>query len=91
MFEKLMTMLNELKEVNDVSFKVKEDGSVKVTFNDFEGFDKRWREIMRDYKKPELVDEVFDLLDACESEGDYYTTYFVEGHDVDVEFASDDI
>ena len=78
MFEQLCEMLRTLE-------------SVGVTFEDFGGFDEEWEEIGRDYEMPELVDEVFDLLDQCEREGDFYVTYFVEGHRVEVGFGSDDI
>ena len=91
MFETLMTMLRTLETVGDVFFDVEDDGSVDVTFNDFEGFDEDWDEVMRDYEMPELVDKVFDLLDSCDHDDDFYTTYMVDGHAVEVGFTSYDI
>lgn len=91
MFETLMTMLRTLEDAGDVTLWVDEDGSVDVTFEDFEGFDEDWDEVMRDYEMPQLVDEVFDLLDSCDSEGDFYVTYMVEGHAVEVGYSSYDI
>ena len=91
MFETLMTMLRTLEDVGDVIMTVEADGSLDLTFDDFEGFDEEWNEMDRPYEMPELVDEVFDLLQSCESEGDYYVTYFVDGHEVCVGFTSYDI
>ena len=90
MFEQLCEMLRTLESVGDVSVDL-DEFDLDVTFQDFEGFDEEWEEVMRDYEMPELVDEVFDLLDQCEREGDFYVTYFVEGHRVEVGFGSYDI
>ena len=90
MFEQLCEMLRTLESVGDVSVDL-DEFDLDVTFEDFGGFDEEWEEIGRLYEMPELVDEVFDLLDQCEREGDFYVTYFVEGHRVEVGFGSDDI
>ena len=90
MFEKLCEMLKTLESVGDVSVDL-DEFDLDVTFQDFEGFDEEWEEVMRDYEMPELVDEVFDLLDQCDHEGDFYVTYLVDGHRVEVGFGSYDI
>lgn len=90
MFEKLCEMLKTLEAVGDVSVDL-DEFDLDVTFEDFVGFDEEWDEIMRDYEKPELVDEVFDLLKQCPRKGDFYVTYLVDGHQVEVGFSSYDI
>ncbi len=90
MFEQLCEMLRTLETVGGVSVDF-DEFDLDVTFEDFHGFDDDWNEIMRDYEMPELVDEVFDLLHQCDHEGDFYVTYFVEGHRVEVGFGSYDI
>lgn len=90
MFEQLCEMLRTLESVGDVSVDL-DEFDLDVTFEDFGGFDEEWEEIGRLYEMPELVDEVFDLLGQCEREGDFYVTYFVDGHRVEVGFGSDDI
>lgn len=92
MFETLMEMLTALEACGDVYFDVDDtDGSVSVTFEDFDGFDDDWSEIDREYEMPEVVDAVFALLEGCPSEGDYYVTYLVDGRSVEVGFSSYDI
>ena len=90
MFEQLYEMLRTLETVGDVSMDF-DEFDLDVTFQDFHGFDDDWNEVMRDYEMPELVDKVFDLLRQCDHEGDFYVTYFVDGHRVEVGFGSDDI
>ena len=90
MFEKLCEMLRTLESVGDVSVDL-DEFDLDVTFEDFDGFDEEWSEISRDYVMPELVDKVFDLLGQCDHEGDFYVTYFVDGHRVEVGFGSFDI
>lgn len=90
MFEQLCGMLRTLESVGDVSVDL-DEFDLDVTFEDFGGFDEEWEEIGRDYEMPELVDEVFDLLGQCDHEGDFYVTYLVDGHRVEVGFGSDDI
>lgn len=92
MFETLIAMLETLEKIGDVaSLWVDDDGSVSVTFDDFDGFDEDWDELDRDYEAPELVNEVFALLDSCDHDDDFYTTYMVEGHEVQVGYTSYDI
>ena len=91
MFETLMEMLHTLETAGDVSMRTDADGVLCLTFDDFDGFDEHWSEVTREYAMPELVDEVFDLLDSCPCVGDYYVTYTVEGHEVEVGYASMDI
>ena len=90
MFETLMEMLNHLEDCGDViMFTIGEE--IHVDFCDFEGFASDWSEVMRDYEDEDTVDAVFDMLQTCEQEGDYYVTYMVEGHKVQVGFTSYDI
>ena len=68
MKDKLLEMLNKLEKTNDVDFFDGED-TLFITFNDFEGFDKDWEEIDRNYGNEELVYQVLDFLkNNCKSQ-----------------------
>ena len=89
-----MTMteiLEMLEALGDDVFVDECDEGVEITFDDFEGFDEDWHEVMRDYDHPELVDAFFDMLDEYPCEGDLYVTYHLDGFDVKVGFTSFDI
>ena len=66
----------------DVSLYVYADGTLRVMFEDFEGFDEDWCEVERDYLQPELVEQFEELLEDCE---------FEDGLRVRVVYASYDI
>ena len=89
-FEELMEMLHELESVGDVLLSEHSDGTMCVTFEDFDGFDEDWSEILRDYELPELVERVEDILDEFCS-GDFYTEGELEGHHFWVGYSSFDI
>lgn len=71
----------ELKELvaqyEDVEmYEYEDDEEIKLTVNDFEGFDDHWSEILRDYDE-EKVDELYDTLkkECKEFDEDFYTTF----------------
>lgn len=90
MFEELMMMVEACEA--DVDYDV--DGSdVSLTFDDFEGFDDDWSEVMRDYVNPAAVEALEDWLDdnCLSCEGDLYIVYHFDGFDVEVGYTSFDI
>ena len=94
MMEIIIAMLEKMGE--DVDYRVREiDGEkpeLVITVNDFEGFDKDWSEIMRDYDV-EAVDGLIEWLEEqCISEdGDFYSYYHFEEFDVQLGYSSFDI
>lgn len=90
MFDTLMTLIDACE--NDVDF-FKEDRTIHLTINDFEGFDGNWNEVMRDYDNPDAVDALLDWLKAnCAFKVDeFYTTYSFDGFAVRLGYASFDI
>ena len=75
----LQTIINKLNQLGaDVEyFFDKEEQCLYITFNDFDGFDEDWSEVMREYDNPDLVGEVIDFLDehCLSQEGDFYHYY----------------
>ena len=66
---------------------------ISVDFNDFEGFDEHWSEIMRDYDDPDAVEAFEEMLrsEALSIDDDFYTTYHFDGFTVKVGYTSYDI
>ena len=88
-YEDVMALLETLGD--DVS--ISDYGDViRVTVEDFEGFDDNWSEVMRDYDE-DAVDEVLEALEAhcAEVVDDFYTDYHFDGFSVRVGYASYDI
>ena len=94
MMKIIIAMLEKM--VEDVDYYVREiDGEkpeLVITVDDFEGFDKDWSEIMRDYDV-EAVDGLIEWLEEhCISEdGDFYSYYHFEEFDVQLGYSSFDI
>jgi hypothetical protein len=69
------------------------DNTCHIDFNDFEGFDENWDEIMRDYENPQAVSNLINWLNDnclyCDEE--YYTTYDFGDFIVKVGYTSYDI
>ena len=65
---------------------------IRLTVEDFDGFDEHWHEITR-YYDVDAVDALVDWLEAqCLSmEDEYCMTYHFDGFDVSVGYASYDI
>ncbi len=59
-FEELVKELVECGDVTVVEF----EGTVFLTFEDFEGFTEEYEEIEREYVKPELVGKFFEVFEA---------------------------
>ena len=69
------------------------DDVLDVTFEDFEGFDDDWDEVMREYDDEDAVDAFIEMLEreCVAKEGDFYATYLFDGFKVKVGYASYDI
>ena len=77
---------------SDVDVYERMDGTIRVTVQDFEGFDEEWSEVEADYDE-DAVDVVYERLEAeaSEVEGDYYRYFQFDGFTVVWEYASMDI
>lgn len=86
----ILEKLNNLG--NDVDFN-EYNGIIEIDFNDFEGFDEDWNEVLRDYDNPSMVSELLDFLsnNCKEVVKDFYTTYIFNDFQVVVGYASYDI
>ena len=82
MFEKLMTMVNALVEVEDVYFREYEN-TLYITVNDFEGFDEHWSEIDRELVNEELVEELEEFLESV--------NYTIDNYTIELNYSSEDI
>ena len=77
---------------SDVGVYERMDGTIRVTVQDFEGFDEGWSEVYADYDEA-AVDTVYERLEAeaSEAEGDYYRYFQFDGFTVVWGYASMDI
>ena len=82
MFEKLMTMVNALVEVEDVYYR-EYDNTLYITVEDFEGFDKNYEEIYRELVNEELVDELVKFIKNA--------NYTIENYTIELHYSSEDI
>lgn len=82
MFEKLMTMVKALVEVEDVYYREYEN-TLYITVDDFEGFDENYREIDRELVNEELVEELEEFLESV--------NYTVENYTIELHYSSEDI
>ena len=82
MFEKLMTMVNALVEVEDVDYR-EYDNVLYITVNDFEGFDEHWSEIDRELVNEELVDELIEFVKNA--------NYTIDNYTIEIHYSSEDI
>ena len=82
MFEKLMTMVNALVEVEDVYYR-EYDNTLYITVEDFEGFDKNYEEIYRELVNEELVDELVEFIEKA--------NYTIENYTIELHYSSEDI
>lgn len=66
---------------------------IDLTINDFEGFDKNWREIEREFVDADAVENVLEWLkvNADRVDGDFYRYYHFGDIMVKVEYTSYDI
>lgn len=91
MFEKFMQLVNACGV--DVELYRYSNGTYDLTIEDFEGFDKNWNEIIRDYDNEEAVDTLLDWLEAnCISKTErLYIDYVFSDFQVTLGYASFDI
>ena len=82
MFEKLMTMVNALVEVEDVYFREYEN-TLYITVNDFEGFGEHYEEINREFVNEELVEELVEFIENA--------NYTIENYTIELNYSSEDI
>lgn len=62
-------MFNEFKQMvracgDDATLERYSDGEYRLTLEDFEGFDKNWNEVEREYENEEAVDALLKWLEA---------------------------
>ena len=82
MFEKLMTMVNALVEVEDVYFR-EYNNTLYITVNDFEGFGEHYEEIDRELVNEELVEELVEFIKNA--------NYTIENYTIELNYSSEDI
>lgn len=82
MFEKLMTMVKALVEVEDVYFREYEN-TLYITVNDFEGFGEHYEEIDREFVNEELVEELVEFIENA--------NYTVDNYTIELHYSSEDI
>ena len=82
MFEKLMTMVNALVEVEDVYFREYEN-TLYITVNDFEGFGEHYEEIDREFVNEELVEGLVEFIENA--------NYTIENYTIELNYSSEDI
>ena len=82
MFEKLMTMVNALVEVEDVYFREYEN-TLYITVNDFEGFGEHYEEIDREFVNEELVEELVEFIENA--------NYTIDNYTIELNYSSEDI
>ena len=82
MFEKLMTMVNALVEVEDVYFR-EYNNTLYITVNDFEGFDEHYEEIDREFVNEELVEELVEFIKNG--------NYIIDNYTIELNYSSEDI
>lgn len=91
-YEEMVQAIQALGDDAEFDFD-EEEACFFVTFQDFEGFDVDWSEIMRKFDDVEAVFAFEDMLEEqCISyEGDYYVYYHFDEFDVRIGYASFDI
>lgn len=89
--EKMISIIEDLGD--DASLWEYSDKELKVTLQDFEGFDTNWDEIMREYSNPDKVDKFFKILnvECITKKEDFYTTYYFKDFSLEINYASYDI
>ena len=91
-----MTIENILAQLDriyaDSWYKIK-DNLIDVTIDDFDGFDKNWREIDREFVDEDTIDEVIEWFDenADYDDGEFYARYHFGDMLVCVHYTSEDI
>ena len=87
-------MVLELLATLGADVEVDECGSdVRVTVQDFEGYDEHWSEVDRELDDADAVDAVFERLvtEALDDDGDFYHYFQFDGFTVVWGYASMDI
>ena len=82
MFEKLMTMVNALVEVEDVYYR-EYGNTLYITVEDFDRFDENYEEIYREFANEELVDELVKFIKNA--------NYTIENYTIELHYSSEDI
>ena len=88
------TIVARAEALGEDIFVMASDNTIRLTVNDFEGFDDNWREIMRDLDDEQCVQELLEYIatNALEAHTDtLYKTYAFEGFSVIVGYGSYDI
>ena len=82
MFEKLMTMVNALVEVEDVYYREYEN-TLYITVDNFEGFGEHYEEIDREFVNEELVEELVEFIENA--------NYTIDNYTIELNYSSEDI
>ena len=87
-----IALVEEYISVSEVEADEEDVALVRVTVEDFDGFDEDWHEVER-YYDVDAVDALFDWLEehCLTMEEDFYTIFHFEGFDVSWGYASYDI
>lgn len=87
--EKIIEMLDKISE-DSFYFVYEEFKEIKLTIEDFGGFDEGWREKDRDFEDPESVEEVLDWLEhkADSIDDEWCTEYHIGDITVKVDYTS---
>ena len=70
-----------------------DDNEIRLTIDDFEGFDEDWSEVERELENHKAVEEVLEWLEenADYVDGDFYRSYYFGEIVVEVGYTSFDI
>ena len=93
--EMILDIITRLVDCDDCYFRTISNGIYDVEMNDFEGFNDDGSEEYRDFANDDLVDTLFDVLDALSTEKvthwSGHVTYTVDGHTFDITWSSNEI
>lgn len=86
-------IMEKIKELGNDARVWEKENVIHLDFNDFDGFDEDWCEVMRSYDNPELVEAMLEFLtdNAKEVDEDFYSTYTFDDCEVVVGYGSYDI
>ena len=90
--EKIIEKLETIK--TDAYYYVDDDDNeIRLTIDDFEGFDEDWSEVERELENHKAVEEVLEWLEenADYVDGDFYRYYYFGEIVVEVGYSSFDI
>ena len=92
-YETLQALISALDPDDAIIRTDTEDRTIRITFDDFEGFDDEWAEIDRPYNNYEAVDDLIEwVCDNAIVEGYMWNTYYrIDEWTVTIHYTSEDI